>query len=233
MKITVLGCNGPYPAANGATSGYLLEADGVAVLLDCGSGVFAKLCSRLEPKKLSAVILSHMHFDHMSDLGVLNYYCQVMLKKGEMQEKLRCYAPVSEEEAAELANRYDSILFYPIAEGAYTIAGLSFCFYSMRHPVPCLGLTVNGFGYTGDTNLCAGLEALLSNCRVALMDGGFLKEDYSEKFPHLHAGLANALAQRYRVQAYITHLSPAYTKEELEKECHGAVVVEPELEIIL
>ena len=41
MKLTVLGCNGPYPAAGGACSGYLLETGDTRVLLDCGAGALA------------------------------------------------------------------------------------------------------------------------------------------------------------------------------------------------
>ena len=38
MKLTVLGCNGPYPAPGGACSGYLLQEGDTGVLLDCGAG---------------------------------------------------------------------------------------------------------------------------------------------------------------------------------------------------
>ena len=38
MKLTVLGCYGPYPPAGGACSGYLLEEGGTRVLIDCGNG---------------------------------------------------------------------------------------------------------------------------------------------------------------------------------------------------
>ena len=44
MRLTVLGCNGPYPAPEGACSGYLVEAEGAALQLDLGSG-----CWRASP----------------------------------------------------------------------------------------------------------------------------------------------------------------------------------------
>ena len=43
MRVTVLGKSPSYTDAGGACSGYLVEEDGVVVLLDCGNGVFGKL----------------------------------------------------------------------------------------------------------------------------------------------------------------------------------------------
>jgi len=73
MKLTVLGCCGPYPAAGGACSGYLLEEDGYRVLIDCGNGVLSRLQQHLKSWELEAVLLSHLHFDHTADLMVLRY----------------------------------------------------------------------------------------------------------------------------------------------------------------
>ena len=41
MKLHLLGVNGPFPESNGATSGYLLQADSALIQLDLGSGVLA------------------------------------------------------------------------------------------------------------------------------------------------------------------------------------------------
>lgn len=232
MKITVLGCNGPYPAIGGATSGYLLQDGEKSFLLDLGSGVFARLCEHMDPVRLSAVILTHLHFDHCSDLGVLNYYCQVKRKKG-WSGKLACYLPAVEQELIEYQRQYDSLSLLPLRAGELVLDGIPFRFYLMRHPVPCLGLTVGTFGYTGDTNVCDGLRELLQNCNIALMDGGFLQQDYSEAFPHMHAALAESLALSYGVKPYITHISPQYTKEELERECHGTAQIVQQGMVIL
>ena len=54
MKLHVLGCHGPFPPAGGATSGYLLEKDGNALLMDCGSGVMGRLTRLCDPAALEA-----------------------------------------------------------------------------------------------------------------------------------------------------------------------------------
>lgn len=54
--------------AGGACSGYLIEADGVSLLLDCGNGVFSKLRRYHDYCDIDAVLISHMHADHFLDL---------------------------------------------------------------------------------------------------------------------------------------------------------------------
>jgi ribonuclease BN (tRNA processing enzyme) len=68
VRITVLGKSPSFPDAGGACSGYLVEAGGQRVLLDCGSGVFAKLRAVVDYADLDAVVISHLHADHILDL---------------------------------------------------------------------------------------------------------------------------------------------------------------------
>src|SRR3954449_12790557 len=68
MRITVLGKSPAWQDVGGACSGYLIEGGGVRVLLDCGPGVFAKLRSRVDYVDVDAVVISHLHADHVTDL---------------------------------------------------------------------------------------------------------------------------------------------------------------------
>ncbi len=56
------------PDANGANSGYLVRAGEFTLLLDCGSGVFSKLRAVCSPLEVDAVLITHLHADHMLDL---------------------------------------------------------------------------------------------------------------------------------------------------------------------
>ncbi|MBA2514716.1 MAG: MBL fold metallo-hydrolase [Solirubrobacterales bacterium] len=68
MRITVLGKSPAWQDAGGACSGYLIEDGSTTLLLDCGSGVFAKLRARLDYTGLDAVLITHLHADHVLDL---------------------------------------------------------------------------------------------------------------------------------------------------------------------
>ena len=66
--LTVLGCDGSWPGPGGAASGYLVAAGGTSILLDAGPGTFAELQRHIDPGRIDAVVLSHAHPDHWTDL---------------------------------------------------------------------------------------------------------------------------------------------------------------------
>ena len=68
MQITILGKSPAWQDAGGACSGYLVEEGDTCLLLDCGSGVFAKLRDRRDYVDVDAVIITHLHADHCLDL---------------------------------------------------------------------------------------------------------------------------------------------------------------------
>src|SRR5688572_7070941 len=73
MRLTVLGKSPSWQDAGGACSGYLVEEDGTAVLIDCGNGVFAKLRQHIDYVDVHGVVISHMHADHFLDLVPYSY----------------------------------------------------------------------------------------------------------------------------------------------------------------
>jgi ribonuclease BN (tRNA processing enzyme) len=66
--MTVLGKSPAWADAGGACSGYLVESGDTCVLLDCGPGVLGKLRSVRDYATVDAVVLSHLHADHMLDV---------------------------------------------------------------------------------------------------------------------------------------------------------------------
>ena len=68
MKLTVIGCSPAWPNPGGAQSGYLVESNGIRVLLDCGPGVLGRLRESEPWPALDAIVISHFHLDHWGDL---------------------------------------------------------------------------------------------------------------------------------------------------------------------
>jgi ribonuclease BN (tRNA processing enzyme) len=73
MRLTVLGKSPSWQDADGACSGYLIEEDGTALLMDCGNGVFSRLRRYRDYAAIDAVVVSHLHADHFLDLVPYSY----------------------------------------------------------------------------------------------------------------------------------------------------------------
>ena len=82
MKLTVLGRYGPFPAPGGACSGYLLQSGDISLGLEMGSGSLRNLLRYLPDLNLTAMLVSHLHSDHMSDMLVLRYALQQLSAHG-------------------------------------------------------------------------------------------------------------------------------------------------------
>jgi ribonuclease BN (tRNA processing enzyme) len=68
MKLTVIGSSPAWPNPGSAHSGYLLDADGQRLLLDCGPGVLSRLREQEIWPRVDAIAITHFHLDHWGDL---------------------------------------------------------------------------------------------------------------------------------------------------------------------
>ena len=221
MRLTVLGNNGPYPAKGGACSGYLVESDSgnTNVLLDCGTGVLARLIQIMPAERLNAIVLTHLHYDHMSDMLPMHYYFQFH----PMNRQMNVYLPGAPAEVRALIedNQFD---LWPMK--AATVGEMTLRFCRVRHPVPTYAVMVECDGrrlvYTGDTNTEAALELFADGCDLLLADAGLSNADYSDAASHLSAGLCGKLAKDIQAkQLILTHLNPKYDPDSLLQEAQA------------
>ncbi len=230
MKLTVLGKYGPFAPAKGATSGYLLQAQGQNVLLDCGSGTLSRLQEKICVKDLSFIILTHLHFDHVSDFGVLSYALSFSGRKDKINVYLpnfycEIYSALSKIEIFNLINVQEDV--------QYKEGNLSFSFYKMTHPVLCYGVKIEDgksrFAYTGDTTVNGNLKPLLVGVDLAVVDGAFIKCDHDKTKPHMSVTEASTLT-KYAKRVIVSHISYKYSDSEVEAEIKS---VSPSSEIAI
>ena len=70
MRVTLLGTGSPIPDPRRAGPSTLVHAGGLQILVDCGRGVLMRLAAANSlPPLLHAVFITHLHSDHITDLG--------------------------------------------------------------------------------------------------------------------------------------------------------------------
>lgn len=218
MKLTILGKYGPFPPKNSATSSYLLQSSGVNVLIDSGLGTYNNLTKVIQAKNLNFIVLSHLHFDHISDIGVLSYALNFTGFKG----KMNVYLPKTDCANYKMIESISTFNLIPVEEGVlYSDSGLDFEFFEMTHPVKAFGIKVYGdktFAYTGDTTYNDNLLNLAKGAHFMVCDGAFLQTDYLPSKPHMSIKQACSLSNLVSEKLIISHLSYNYKDEQVEEE---------------
>ena len=216
MKLHLLGVNGPFPESGGATSGYLLETRDALFQFDLGSGVLSRLTALTPPESVTALFLSHWHFDHAADVPVLMYRLEAMKKV------LPVYAPEDPDSALfRVVSAASCFELKVITAGdRLYLNGAEIAVNAARHPVPAVGFRVSceekTFGYTGDTNTLPSLSEDYKGCDLLLADGLFPASVWAEDKPHLSASQAGRLADEADIgQLVVTHLNPVFPYETL------------------
>ncbi len=206
MKLTILGNTGPYPRAGGACSGYLLENEDAKIILDMGPGTLANALSVCALEDISAIVISHLHEDHCSDLGALHYALEM---KGL---RVPLYAPAKPEAVHHRIAAMSAFTIQDLtAETTLHLGGLDLTFCEMRHPVQDFATKATDgkwtFMYTGDTAMCPSFKAFTKGVQVLLCDCAFLEDHQSDK--HLSVPEAVAVANDAGVRHLImTHFNP-------------------------
>ena len=223
MELTVLGMNGPFPAANGATSGYLMRGEKTRMAMDMGSGTLGRLTALMPPEKLDALLLSHWHFDHCSDVLPLLFRLQACAAK-----PLDVYAPVDESSMVrKVVQQNSAFCLHDVQKDDKVQLGeFSVRVFAARHPVPGVMYRVTDgektLCYTGDTNTVEGLTDFAQDADLLLADGLFPTEMWQEGLPHLSAAQTAELARDARVKKLvITHLNPNIDPETLLKQARA------------
>ncbi len=157
-RLTVLGRCSPFPGTNGHCPGYLLEGGGRRVLIDCGPGTLAGLTglggaagSRpVAPPTtaspfidLDAVVLSHLHADHFSEVLSLRYAVAADIRDGYRRDRLPVYLPPEPEAERDIIDYPAALELRTITEESrLDIGPFHFKFRRTAHPLHCLAMRV-------------------------------------------------------------------------------------------
>jgi ribonuclease BN (tRNA processing enzyme) len=223
LTLTVLGCSGSYPGPDGACSGYLLQAGETTVWMDAGSGTLANLQRHVSLDAIDAVVLSHQHPDHWTDLeGFFVARAYVLRLSG-----LPVYAPPGIRDLMRTGDTGGILDWRDIgAGGQVTIGSMTLTFSRTDHPVETLAVRVdaNGrsLGYSADSGSGWSVSELGPGLDLVLCEATFL-QDQEDSLQHLSARQAGAMARQAGVpRLMITHLWPTVDPEQAVAEASAA-----------
>lgn len=158
MKVYVMGSSGTFPTPGRPASGYLVEQGSTRVWLDAGPGTFTAL--PVESGMIDAIVISHQHPDHCSDLLTAFHswtYCPTPRKGVPLYAPQAVWDRISgffdEGQGNSLPITFD---FHPVWTGdEVEIGDINVSFVEMDHSVPTVGSRWEANGrvlfYTGDT----------------------------------------------------------------------------------
>lgn len=205
MRLTILGRSPASPNPGEACAGYLVEGGGARLLVDIGPGVVAQLVRRHHPDELDAVVISHMHADHMLDLVTLRYVYPWRARPKE--QRLRVVTPPgSADQLLELAKGVGSARHFEdcfrLSEhdgsGTFSYGSLRVTPVATQHYIPCWGFRMEAddrrLAYTADTAPCGGLSDLATDADLMLSEATLrsLDEDAQPPEPRGHLTPAEA-----------------------------------------
>lgn len=227
LSLTVLGCSGSYPGPGGACSGYLVRGAGATVWMDAGSGTLANLQTHVALDAVDAIVLSHEHPDHWSDLEGYRVACAYVVERLGVP----VYAP-SGVRRRVYSDFEPAVTWNDVTDGdRIEVGGLALSFARTDHPPETLAVRVDGDGrslaYSADTGPAWSFDTLGPGIDLALCEATYLAE-HEGRGGHLSAGQAGAMAARAGVgRLVLTHLWPTVDRVSSKAEAeaaYGAVV---------
>ncbi len=213
LRVTVLGCSGSYPGPGEPCSGYLVRGGGATVVVDLGPGTLATLQHHVDLRDLDAVILSHAHPDHWTDLCVLRTAWKYALGRsglvvhGTADNRARAEAVIDD----GLAPTID---WTTVTDGdTAQIGPLSVSFSRTDHYVETLAVRVEMDGvamaYSADTGPGWSFAAFGAPIDLAICEASHLAADEPLGILHLSARQAGRMCRDAGVRSVVlTHLVP-------------------------
>jgi ribonuclease BN (tRNA processing enzyme) len=233
VELTILGAHGTWPGEGGATSGLLIRDDGFNLWVDAGTGTLANLQRHIGLYDVGAIVISHSHPDHLTDIYA---YLYARLYGPQRQQKIPLLVapgvleraqPLVTDDATDLGlgDGFDLLVVEPGTEqrvGPFRIATAP-----MSHSVPTIGMRVESGGsvlaYTADTGPTAELDDLTRAADVLVAEASWQGERGDQPAIHLTAREAGEVAAKAGAgRLVLTHIRPHLDSDRSREEAASA-----------
>lgn len=212
MRLHVVGSSGTFPDVGKPAAGYLVEHEATRVWCDTGPGTFMSL--PVDSDLIDAVVLSHQHPDHCSDVFAAYH---AWTYRPEPRDSIPLYAPqVVWDRIVEFVEKEPPCFdFVPVWTGdSVTIGSLDATFVEMGHSVPTVGSRWEGTNrtlfYTADTGPAGEWMSFADSVDVMLSEASYQGATKDKPYTyHLTAGEAGQIAREVGASRLVlTHIPP-------------------------
>lgn len=231
IELTVLGSGTCALQLQRSMSGYALRHKDFLMLLDCGNGVLRRcLEAGLRPFEIDAIVISHLHIDHIADIVSL-LWGLMHAPEVNRNKPLQFFGPPGLQQFFEkLPTVYGRwlehfpfpIIVKEVSQEEFVVGPWSVKTLPMQH-----GNAANGYrlqsgekviAYSGDTGECSEMVTLAKQADLLILECSFADDHGVEN--HLHAAQAARLGRRAECKKLLlTHFYPECDTTDLLSIC--------------
>jgi ribonuclease BN (tRNA processing enzyme) len=236
MQLTCLGGAAAWPNPGQGCSSFLVETGDTSILVDAGPNTLLELRKHIRYSTVTAIVISHLHADHILDLVPYRYGLvygperperpiPLWLPPGGIQHLNRLAAALgsdAEQPVEFWTTVFDPTEYNPVDE--LVIGAVTISFERTEHAVECYAMRFRGQGqtsltYTADTGSVAGLAAFARNSDLLVAEGTLPESDNADTGAgHLTPSQAGSLAALVGTpRLVISHLWAERPDEEVVK----------------
>jgi ribonuclease BN (tRNA processing enzyme) len=187
-QLTVLGGSAAGIGTGQGCSGYLVQTENTNLVLDLGPGTAIQLRKHTDFRTLDAIVISHLHLDHVLDVFALRFalaYNPVSAPKpiplylppgglAFMEKASELWTMSNPDEQAHYFNVFDIAEYDPSDQ--LTIGDFVLSFAPTVHIVPCWAIRVSSLDgsddlfYTADSGIDGDLDAIAHGAAVIIAE---------------------------------------------------------------
>ena len=233
MELIILGSGTGVPSSRRGSPGILLRVEGKDILLEIGSGILGRLPSAgTSYEGIDAILLSHLHPDHVCDLVPFLFACRYELAprrkdllimggkglKAHYEGLRRVYGRWVQPQGFQLH-------LQEMNYGEREIGGVRVKVMPMLHTEGSVGYRIEGEGrvlaYSGDTDYCPEVVELAQGADLLILECSF--PEGMKVQGHLIPSVAGRIAQEAGVRRLLlTHFYPPCDEADVLTQCKAS-----------
>lgn len=224
MNLTVLGGSAAGPNTGAGTAGFLLTHGDTSLIIDFGPGNMLELRKHFDFRTVTAILISHYHFDHMGDLAAYRYSLAynpvpadrkpaLLMPPGSLSRLSLLSEALGHEPGLDFFARYFDVAEYDPSAGIM-FPGIQVTMAPTVHDVQGWAMRFvddagRSLGYTADTGPAAELAGHFRNVNLLISEAteAAAEDDGDPRRGHLRAVEAGQLATDAEARALmLTHM---------------------------